>query len=95
MRACGHGSLPPLAHLLWKLDRCEDAARVIGAFDACARSGLEFWTANDARLLAAARAGVAARLAPETMAAQAALGANLDRPRLHAWLAQELAANPA
>jgi predicted ATPase/DNA-binding winged helix-turn-helix (wHTH) protein len=90
MRACGHGSLPPLAHLLWKLDRCEDAARVIGAFDARARSGLEIWTVNDDRLLAAAREGVAARLEPTAMAAQAALGASLDRPRLCAWLAQEL-----
>jgi len=95
MRACGHGSLPPMAYLLWRLDLCEAAARVIGAFDARARSGLAISSVNDMRLLGAVRAGVAVALSAETLTTQASLGAGLDLAGLHAWLAQELQAAAA
>ena len=90
MRASGHGSLPPLAHLLWKLDRCEAAACLLGASDARQRAGLELLGACDSRLLADTRAGVAARLRPELLTAQLARGAGFDRAALHAFLEHAL-----
>ena len=90
MRASGHGSLPPFAHLLWKLGRCEAAAGLVGAFDARQRAGLELVGVCDSRLLAATRAGVAASLRPEVVAAQTARGAGFDRAGLHAFIEQAL-----
>jgi predicted ATPase/DNA-binding winged helix-turn-helix (wHTH) protein len=92
MRSLYRGSLPSLAHLLWRLDRCEAAARLVGAIDAGNRAGTELCSVNERRLLAATRAGTAARLRPDEIAAQAATGASLDRIALYAWLVDELTA---
>ena len=90
MRSLHRSCLQSLAHLLWRLDRCEAAARLVGAVDARDRAGVELSSANERRLLTATRAGIAARLRPDEIEALAAAGAALDRVALYAWLVAEL-----
>jgi hypothetical protein len=90
MRTARRFNLPALAHLLWHLGSDEAAARLVGAFDARQRAGLEIVRVNDARLLATARAGLAMRLAPDVLAAQQRVGAGLDGTGVLGLLAEAL-----
>ena len=95
MRACGHGSLPPMAYLLLRLGRCAAAARVMGAFDAHARGGLALCSINDTRLLAATRSGLPARMSADALEMELRAGACLDRAQIMALIAAELAVAPS
>jgi ATP/maltotriose-dependent transcriptional regulator MalT len=90
MRSTRRFNLPLLAHLLLRLDRCDAAARLVGAFDARNRAGLEIVGASEARLLAATRAGLAERLAPRSLAAHQRVGAGLDSTGILGLLADAL-----
>jgi predicted ATPase/DNA-binding winged helix-turn-helix (wHTH) protein len=90
MRSTRRFNLPLLAHLLLRLDRCDAAARLVGAFDARNRAGLEIVGPSEARLLAATRAGLAERLAPPSLATLHRVGAGLDSAAIQALLAESL-----
>ncbi len=72
-------SLTGCAPLLWRMDRPEDAARVLGAYKAHVRVGLGEDFPKYARLLAAVEAGVQAALAPDRVLALRSAGERLDR----------------
>ena len=95
MRSARRFNLPPLAHLLWQLGVDAAAARLVGAFDARQKAGLEIVRVNDARLLAAARAGLAARLSPDELDAALRAGAGLDSTGVLALLSEALRDTPA
>ncbi len=87
-------SLGGCAHVLLMLGRAEDAARVLGAYDAGVGVGVESDELGRGRLLAAARVGVAAALRPADQTALQGAGQRLRRAEICHLLERAVAAWP-
>jgi predicted ATPase len=91
MRRSGNYYLEEWIHLFWRRGQYDTAAVLLGAFDAVPE-GIESLQTNERRLLAQARAGLAASMPAEVIAKHADAGSAVGSEQLSQLLADALAA---
>jgi predicted ATPase/DNA-binding winged helix-turn-helix (wHTH) protein len=94
MRRMPRFSLAGCAHLLLRLGRPQEAARVLGALEARLRAGLDLEQVNAARLRAATQAALQAALPPAVLAAWLAAGEHLHYPEICGLLSEAVERRP-